>query len=99
MSEPSKHSEESTLQISLPDAPTIGVFCTSNKQGLQNRVFLVLSLSHVQKHNDLSWFRPSYGGNSPTSNDLVLMKICVTEGKQRAQLVHVRRGSGSCTAT
>jgi hypothetical protein len=27
---------------------------------------------NYKAHNDLSWFRPLLGGNSPTSNDLIL---------------------------
>jgi hypothetical protein len=50
MNEPSKHLEKITLQIPLPGIPIVGVFCTGNKQGLQDHVFPFLSLSHEQKH-------------------------------------------------
>jgi hypothetical protein len=43
MNEPSKHLEESTLQIILPGAPIVGVFYTNNKRGLQYHTFPVLS--------------------------------------------------------
>jgi hypothetical protein len=50
MNEPSKHLEESTLQIILPGAPIVGVFYTNNKRGLQYHTFPVLSWSHEQEH-------------------------------------------------
>jgi hypothetical protein len=50
VNEPSKCLEENTLSILLPDVPTIGVFYTDNKQGLQDHVFSVLSLPHEQEH-------------------------------------------------
>jgi hypothetical protein len=48
MSEPSKRLEESMLQILLPNTPTVGVFCTSKQQGLQDCVFPVLMWSREQ---------------------------------------------------
>jgi hypothetical protein len=36
---------------------------------------------------DLSWFRPLGGGNSPTFSGLILIKTGITEGEQRARLV------------
>jgi hypothetical protein len=38
------------LQTPLPSVPTLGVFCTGNKQGLQDHVFPVLSWSHEEEH-------------------------------------------------
>jgi hypothetical protein len=46
------------LDLDEEMTPTIGVFCTDNKQGLQDHVFPVSSWSHEQEHKDLSWFRP-----------------------------------------
>jgi hypothetical protein len=32
---------------------------------------------NYKAHDDLSWFKPLFGGNSPTSNGLILkMNIC-----------------------
>jgi hypothetical protein len=36
------------------------------------------------EHKSLSWFRPVVGGNSPTSNGLILMETSVTKGEQSA---------------
>jgi hypothetical protein len=36
-------------------------------------------------HGDLSWFRPLLGGNSPTSNDLILKKSMCYNGVSREQ--------------
>jgi hypothetical protein len=52
---------------------TVGVFCTCKIQGFQDRVFLFQDgLTNFKSHYILFWFRPLLGGNSPTSNDLIL---------------------------
>jgi hypothetical protein len=40
MMEPSERLEENTLQIRLPAAPTINVFCTGKIYGGQDHVFM-----------------------------------------------------------
>jgi hypothetical protein len=35
MNEPSKHSDECTLQIPLPGVPTVSIFCTGKSHGLE----------------------------------------------------------------
>jgi hypothetical protein len=49
MNDPSKHSDENTLKTLLPDTSTVGVFCISNRKGLQDDAFLVLSWSREQE--------------------------------------------------
>jgi hypothetical protein len=41
------------------------------------------------KHKYLSWFKILLGGNSLTSNRLILMETGVTKGDYSAGLVHV----------
>jgi hypothetical protein len=61
------------LQIPLPGAPTVSVFCTNKIQGDQDCVFQFQSgLANNEAHSDLSWSRPLLGGNSTTSNGLIL---------------------------
>jgi hypothetical protein len=51
----------------------ISVFCTGKIYGAQDHVFLFRGgLMNYKAHYGLSWFRPLLGGNSPTSNGLIL---------------------------
>jgi hypothetical protein len=48
-------------------------FCTGRIQGGQDCVFLFRGgLVNYKTHYGLSWFRPLFGGNSPTSSDFIL---------------------------
>jgi hypothetical protein len=73
MSEPSEHPEESTPKIPLSCMATVGIFYTGKIQGQQDHTFQFRGgLVNNKADNDLSWFKPLFGGNSPTSNGLVL---------------------------
>jgi hypothetical protein len=56
----------------------VGVLCTARIQGGQDRAFQFrCGLANYKAHGDPSWLRPLLGGNSPTSNDLILkMDMC-----------------------
>jgi hypothetical protein len=60
-------------------APTlVYVFCTGKLWGGQDHAFQFCGgLVNYEAHYDLSWFRHLLGGNSPTSNNLILkMNSC-----------------------
>jgi hypothetical protein len=53
--------------------PTVGIFCTGKIQGGQDRMFQFCGgLVDYNAHYSLSWFGTLLGGNSATSNDLIL---------------------------
>jgi hypothetical protein len=58
--------------------PYVGVFHTGKIQGGQDHVFQFRGgLVNNEAPNDLSWFRPLFRGNSPTSSGLILkMNMC-----------------------
>jgi hypothetical protein len=61
------------LQIPIPDAPTVGVFCTDKLWGDQDRAFQFrCGLTNYKAYYNLSWFRLILEGNSPMSSDLIL---------------------------
>jgi hypothetical protein len=60
----------------------VGVFCTG-----KNRVVKITRSrdgpTNYKTHYDLSWFRPLLGGNSPTSNGLILKMNRYYDGVSR----------------
>jgi hypothetical protein len=62
----------------LESCTFVGVFCTNEIYGGQDRAFQFHGgLANNKAHSDLSWFKLLLGGNSPTSNGLILkMNMC-----------------------
>jgi hypothetical protein len=64
---------ERLRMVELDDCNIVSVFCTDKVQGGQDRAFQFWGgLANNEAHNDLPWFWPLLGGNSPTSSGLIL---------------------------
>jgi hypothetical protein len=71
--EPSERLLEKHAAIPLFGVPTVGVFCIGKIQGGQDCMFLFRDGPvNYKTHYDLPSFRPLLGGNSTTSNGLIL---------------------------
>jgi hypothetical protein len=68
------------LQIHLPSAPTISVFC------IKRYMLVMQTMKNYKVHYNLSWFRPLLQGNRPTTSVFVIEEDehCYNGGELRA---------------